>query len=209
MVGGFDVYWAQRCVPPSMPCWNALTRVAELEHAGEALVEIAGIELEQLAVTVVDVLHPRAGEAVGLLLGQDGGGELGPRLGLDHVTPLVRQHLRECERAELLVQAREEILVVVVDGHVQRAMERVVLEVLVRGAATGALGDRRHVCLRRVRVDVARRKHRVADAVHGRHLLGPEVLDVLDRRLEDLVVRRRRGPARRRSTHTDRARRDH
>src|SRR6266566_6567198 len=26
MVGGFDVYWAHRCVPPSTPCWNALTR---------------------------------------------------------------------------------------------------------------------------------------------------------------------------------------
>ena len=116
-------------------------RVAELEHAGEALVEIAGVELEQFAVTVGDVLHPRAGEAVGLLPGQDGGRELGPRLGLDHVTPLVRQHLRECERAELLVQAREEILIVVVDGHVERTMERVVLEVFVGGATARAVGD--------------------------------------------------------------------
>ena len=88
----------------------AAGRVAELEHAGETLVEIAGVELEQLAVAAVDVLHPRAGEAVGLLLGQDRGGKLRPRLRLDHMTPLVRQHLRECERAELLVQAREEVM---------------------------------------------------------------------------------------------------
>src|SRR6202011_3861867 len=115
-------------------------RVTELEHAGETLVEIAWVELEQLAVAALYVRGPRAGEAVGLLLGQDGGRELGPRLRLDHVTPLVRQHLRECESAELLVQPREEILVVVVDGHVERAVERVVLEVLVRGAAARALG---------------------------------------------------------------------
>ncbi len=152
----------------------AAERVAEEQVAGQRVVQHRPLDLEVRGAALQRVRRPGAGVAVRLRLHHDR--PVARHLGalLDRVPPLVREHHRDQEVAELLLQLGEQALPV--PGH----------DVL-RGAVEGVAADVGRVVDARGRLVAAR-----VDRVEAldllvplvedvRHLLGPELLDVGDR----------------------------
>ena len=111
--------------------------VAQLEEARHGLVEVVEGELEEVGVAGLDVGGPRAGEAVGLELGEDRGA-LGAGAELDRVPELVGEHDAQREASELLVEAGDQVHVVPRDQVGRRAEEGVLGDVAVVGRRLAA-----------------------------------------------------------------------
>ena len=160
--------------------------VGNLDHRDETALDLLVAEGEQVALATGDVRRPCAGEAVGLLLGVDGGEAEVEHAGpcLDGVAVLVCGDHTDGGGAEVGDEVRQEERVVVHDDVAAGGVERVALDVAVADRTVAAL--RQVFALGVVGEDAGDGLERRTE--RGLEVVGPELGDVDERRVEEVVV---------------------